>query len=317
MRNVYAWLTAVDACFEYRIRIPFTHLPSDKWSYSWGGYDDGTIYNADVVVGQRIAGYSAEWLAVCKNPNILAVYDMDDDLINIDPQNTIPYSIYAPIAEETKRNVEAADVVTVCTPHVAEVMSKYNKNVHLLPICTTNELIDLPLRTNPLRLTVGWAGSPFHHQDWGGLPEILFQYAQRVPYAQFHFMGADYTNGMLGSIRVTGLQALEHYYASIDFDIGLAPLLKSFHNAGKSHTKPLEYAARGVPVVATAWGQYVDWVKSGENGFLVDSPDEWIDGLITLSNTDVRAQMSTNARDSARQFTIDKHIGLWEKAYGV
>lgn len=317
MRRVFAWLTAVDACFWYRIKTPLEALArTGRWEVSWGA-PGPDIHDYDVVIGQRLAGDSPEWLRLCEDPNVLTVYEMDDDLLHLDPENTVPYSIYAPIADKTKQLVRASDVVTVCTPYVYDRMRELNSNVHYLPICTTQEMIDLPLRTSADRLTVGWGGSPFHHQDWIGLPEALAEYSRRVPRATFHVFGGNYTNGLLGNrLRVTGSQPLESYYASLDLDIGLAPLLLSPSNRGKSHTKPLEYASRGIPVVATNWGQYSDWVEDGKNGFLVSKDEDWVTYLEALSDNTVRATMSTAARESAQSYTIERHLHLWEKALG-
>ncbi len=317
MVNVFGWLTSVDACFEYRVRLPFTTLNRRPgWRCVWGapGPDIG---NYDVVVGQRLAGVQPDWLALCRDPNTLCVYDMDDDLLHIDPENSVPYQLYAPVADETRRNVAAADVVTVCTPQVAEVMAAINPRVVLLPICTDPAWIDLPLRTTPGRLTVGWGGSPFHGQDWDVLPRHLAEYARLVPDAGCHMFGADYTCGAFGGrLRVTGLQPLADYLAAVDLDIGLAPLNPALHGSRtRSWTKPLEYAARGVPVVAQACGQYPQWVRDGVNGFLIDDERDWVPRLLALSDDGVRAGMSTAARDTARQWTIDAHIGLWEQVY--
>lgn len=317
MKRIFAWLTAVDACWWYRIKTPLEALAATgRWEVSWGS-PPPDIHEYDVVIGQRLAGHQPDWLRLCANPDVLCVYDMDDDLLHLDPENTVPYSIYSPQLAGTQACVEAADVVTVCTPHVHERMSELNDNVHNLPICTTNTMIDLPLRTTPEKLTVGWAGSPFHHQDWGGLPEALGRYASEVPRATFHMMGANYTNGILGNrLRVSGLRPIEQYIASLDFDIGLAPLLRSPSNRGKSHTKPLEYGTRGTPVIAARWGQYADWVDHGVNGFLVDEGEDWVPYLMAMSDDSLRAEMSTAARERAREYTIDRNIHLWEQAYG-
>lgn len=316
MRRLFAWQTDTAGCWYYRLHLPLTHLPGCRWDVRYGtpGPDIGDY---DVVIGQRLAGPQPDWLRLCADPNVLCVYDADDDLTDLDPQNTVPYSIYAPLAADTRRNIEAADVVTVCVPAVAEKLSKWNSNVHLLPICIDPAVIDWPVRRGPAALTVGWAGSPFHHQDWGTMPAHLAEYMRRVPHATFHTIGADYTGGVLGHrTRVTGWSTVDNFYKALDFDIGIAPLDPALRgSATRSHTKLLEYAARGIPAVATAAGQYRDWVEPGVNGLLVSDESQWVEYLVAMSDDTVRAPMSAAARAKARQFTIDRHIGLWERAY--
>lgn len=317
MRRVFAWLTAVDACWFYRIKLPLEELArSEGWEVAWGE-PSPDIHEYDVVIAQRLPYKSPEWEALCRNPNVLTVYEMDDDLLHIDPENTVPHQVYRESLADIERNVRLADAVITCTPYVTERMLEINDAVFELPICTHSSLIDAPLRTTPDVLTVGWAGSPFHHQDWVGLPEQLAEFRRRVPRAQLHMLGADYTRGLAGHVRVSGLQHVEAYYMALDLDIGLAPLLRSPHNRGKSHTKLLEYAARGIVPVATAWGQYVDWIHHGVNGLLIDRDDHWADAITSLALDDeLRGRMSSAARASARVWTIDKHIHLWKTALG-
>jgi hypothetical protein len=316
-RRVFAWLSTVDACFVYRVQLPLTELNRiGGWDCTWGapGPDIGDY---DVVVGQRLAGPQPDWVALCKNPNVLCVYDADDDLTDLDPENEVPYSIYAPLAEDTRRNIAAADVVTCCVPAAAERLAKLNPNVVVLPICTTTDWIDLPAPARPGALTVGWGGSPFHGQDWHHLPKHLARYAALVPHATFHTFGADYTAGAFGArLRTTGLQPLPAYLAALDLDVGLAPLNTALRGSQtRSHTKALEYAARGIPVVAQACGQYMDWVDEGVNGYLVHDEEDWVPYLLALTDDDLRARMSTAARAKAHAYTIERHIGLWQRTY--
>jgi glycosyltransferase involved in cell wall biosynthesis len=318
VRRVFAWLSTVDACFEYRVRLPLTELNRRGWQCTWGA-PGPDIADYDVVIGQRLAGPQPDWLALCKDPDVLCVYDADDDLTDLDPANEIPYRIYAPLAEETRRNMAAADLVTCCVPAAAERIARdINPRVAVLPICADPAWIDLPLRTSHDRLTVGWGGSPFHHQDWGSLPDHLAEYARRVPRATFHALGADYTRGAFGGrLRVTGLQPLPAYLAALDLDIGVAPLNPALRGSRtRSHTKALEYACRGTPVVAQACGQYLDWVDDGVNGLLVYDESQWVEHLLALTDDGLRAAMSSAARDKARAYTTDRQIHLWERAYG-
>lgn len=318
VRRVFAWTTTADACWDYRIRIPLVELSRRGWQCSWGapGHDLG---NYDVVVGQRLAGPQPDWLALCANPDVLCVYDADDDLTDLDPENEVPYSIYAPLAEDTRANMAAADLVTCCVPAAAQRIARsINPNVAVLPICADPVWIDPPLRTRPDRLVVGWGGSPFHAQDWHTLPHHLAAFARLAPEVWFHAFGADYTRGAFGArTKVVGLQPLSRYLSAIDFDIGVAPLNPNLRGSQtRSWTKALEYACRGVPIIAQACGQYVDWVEHGTNGFLIHNDAQWVEHLLALTDTPTRAAMSTAARDTARRWTIEKHINLWEKAYG-
>jgi hypothetical protein len=314
VRTVFAWVTDTAGCWHYRVELPLTRLNPTRFTATWGA-PGPDIHDYDIVIGQRLAGDNLGWEALCRDPDVLTVYDMDDDLLNIEPENQVPYSIYHPLREGTRRNVEMADVVITCVSQIAEILAPINPNVHILPICIPEWVIDLPVHRGPGEPNVGWAGSMFQAQNWVGIPGKLWAHAQLVPDARYHMVGADYTGGILGGrCRTTGWGTMDHMYRALDFDIGIAPLDPRLHGSRvRSWTKPLQYAARGIPVIATAAGQYVDWVEDGINGFLVHDPDDWVRHLITLSDPVVRTPMSTAAREKARKWTIEANIGLWER----
>jgi glycosyltransferase involved in cell wall biosynthesis len=106
------------------------------------------------------------------------------------------------------------------------------------------------------------------------------------------------------------------YYSGIDFDIGIAPLLDTPFTRSKSPIKAIEYNALGIPVVASNVGPYRDYVVDGVNGFLCDTEAEWVDRLnLLVSDADLRASMSEQARQVAGLHTIDQTAPLWEAAF--
>jgi len=83
--------------------------------------------------------------------------------------------------------------------------------------------------------------------------------------------------------------------------IGIAPLLDTPYNLGKSHIKFLDIAAVGAVGIFSNRPPYSDVVVNGENGLLAnDDPDEWHHHLNHLiSNPKKAAEMAFNARKTA------------------
>lgn len=312
MKRIFAIQTDTLACHLYRTVYPFTHLDPEKWTYAWG-HPDRDIMDYDVVVAQRVAGDSPLWRDICYDPNILAVYDMDDWLLGIDPGNTVPYSIYHPIERETEENIRMADAVTVSTPKMAEAVVSINPNVFVLENCLHPDSLKYGIVHND-RFTVGWGGSPFHHQDWGFMPAVLKEFHRLYPDTRFHMMGADYTFGAV-PVYTTGFQDMDSYLLSLDFSVGLAPLARNTFNDMKSWCKAMEYAARGIPILAEDWGQYTSWVEGGLGGDLCDRED-WLPALIWYRENPRELETASRcAREYAQKWTIDKHISRWEHVY--
>jgi len=84
----------------------------------------------------------------------------------------------------------------------------------------------------------------------------------------------------------------------IQFDIGLAPLIDSKFNRGRSHTKFYDITRLGAVGVYTNTAPYANFVRSGTDGLLVDNElDSWRLAILDLaSSVERRTLMRENAR---------------------
>lgn len=322
VKRVFTWATDGASVLHFNTLLPYSAMDPDKWECTYSVAPPAPDWRDryDVIVGQRLAGDQPLWKEICEDPNTLAVYSIDDDLTNVDPENTVPYRIYHPIREGTIRNIEMADVVTVPTEAFAGRMGLHNPSIAILPICIPDEMPLWP-RTWASEWTVGWSGSMFKAQDWPGVAEALATYSADVPEARFHMIGADYTRGLLGwKNRFDGWRDIISSYRLYDFHIGIAPLADTFFNALKSRTKLVEYGSRGIPTIASAVGEYTEWINHGVNGFLIEPnrPDDWVDFLLLLTRDhDLWSSMSEAAYEKAKEATISRNIHLWEEVYNL
>jgi len=75
----------------------------------------------------------------------------------------------------------------------------------------------------------------------------------------------------------------EHYANIAQFDIGIAPLSDTPFSRARSAIKVLEYAALGIPAVATPLPEYVGWLGSGYANWL-PTPNDWVRCLKDFQN---------------------------------
>lgn len=313
MKRIFAWQTDTSTCHLYRTVFPFEELRKKGWEVSWGA-PPPDIKNYDVIVGQRITGHNELWRDLAHDYSGLLVLDLDDDLVDVDPNNTVPYSIYQPQKLFTVANIEMADVVTVSTPKLAEKIRRIrgDGNVVVLPNCAHPDWIQPNV---PNGLTFGWAGSPFHAQDFTEPVQLALQQLSREYSNTFHWMGGRYW--FAGNDRYTQLQPMQYALEQMDFWVGLAPLVRNEFNESKSWCKALEYACRGIPIIASDVGQYREWIESGGGGLLVEneSVDSWLDAFDQIVDTEARSYLADKALKRAEAQTIDKHAHLWEQVY--
>jgi glycosyltransferase involved in cell wall biosynthesis len=84
--------------------------------------------------------------------------------------------------------------------------------------------------------------------------------------------------------------------------IGVMPLPDSEWARGKCGLKLLQYMAVGIPAVASSVGVNQEIIKSGENGFLATSSDEWSTHLLSLCRDEgLRRRMGGAARRTVEE----------------
>jgi glycosyltransferase involved in cell wall biosynthesis len=196
-----------------------------------------------------------------------------------------------------------------------------NQDVAVLPNCIPAFVLDMPRQENK-RPAVGYQGGASHGADVGVVAEPVRRFLKRFPGWDLRLGGTDYRP----TFKVGDQARFSHwvpvyddppgYYGTLDFDIGLAPLALRAFDASKSNVKVLEYAARGIPSIATDCDVYRSFIRHGENGLLVKAEHEWLRYLSILANDDaLRLKMGEAARADARAWTIEENYTRWETAY--
>lgn len=277
---------------------------------------DGNIFcaQADVWIGHRVDRDDVsdlfEIMAVEERGNSVLALDVDDNIWNIHPSNQ---AYGYPNLDRLSRNCVVADVVTVCSHGLAEVVKTHapTANVVVVPNCVPSDMLDLPApkaQDGPVRL--GFGGSHSHIIDMPVLHDVLQKvegdWRLRQLGHPFHMpidpLKIEYRQW---SHNLTG------YYQLLDFDIGLAPLAEEDFNRGKSDLKLLEYMARGIPWVASKFGPYAEpdiEQLNGVAGFLVETTDEWLDAIGALmDHPALRVAMGAVGKQWVRDHRTDRH----------
>lgn len=323
------WLAGEDGVGYYRMKLPLDELRLRGHAAEYRmvlPFQPGRRPASHVLVGQRISneGPSRQWLESAGR--VRRVFEIDDDLLNVDLGSPMARVFYndGQVRRRLLENMRSADAVTVSTPYLAEVVrSEYEVSapVHVLPNCLLPEVFNLAPVRQLGPMTVGWAGSDTHAGDFAYVRGPLRRFFARHPGIGATFMGVDYRHvvGAPWARLVAWTPVWENplaYMRRLDWQVGLAPLAPTQFNRCKSALKALEYAARGIVVIASDVEPYRAFVRHGETGFLVSRDHEWGEFLELLAaDPGLRGRMGAAAREQAHAFTIDKHIHLWEDAY--
>jgi len=90
-------------------------------------------------------------------------------------------------------------------------------------------------------------------------------------------------------------------------DVGIMPLTDDPWTRGKAAFKALQYMAAGLPAVCSDVGINREIIRHGENGFLVNTADEWVEVLVTLArDRELRRRIGEKARATvARKYSLE------------
>lgn len=225
----------------------------------------------------------------------------------------------APVSDVWLRKACArADLVTVTTPALAERYAPHGR-VAVLPNLVPERYLSV-VSPGHDGVVVGWGGSVATHvgdleATGGGVARAVAESG-----ARFHVVGTGVrvrrSLGLTEAPSSTGWVELDEWPAALAaLDVGIVPLASNRFNAAKSWLKGLEYAAVGVPFVASPAPDYRRLHREGA-GMLAHSLDEWqrhVSALVT--HDQVRADLAGHGRDAAARLTYEAHAGRWWDAW--
>lgn len=324
--RVFGWVADYAGCGYYRVESPLRVLADQNSNISTAATGRLTLEDVDeydIVVGQRVhlPGPTSFWQHALGD-QARRVYEIDDDLWNVHPTSPA-YQFFAnPVVQARMAgNAHVADAVTVSTEPLAVELRKLNERVFVLPNYIDETLLDWD-RPRCEKVTIGWAGSATHAIDFQQVSDPLRQFFRKYPNVDFHLISeVGFGRTIADALRkkttiMPWRPSVDDYHRSIDFDIGLAPLASNHFNDCKSPVKALEYAALGIPVVASDFGPYRGFVRHGVTGFLCKTERDWFKYLrMLVEDPDLRASMGKAAREQAAENTSQGHADEWRTVY--
>ena len=266
----------------------------------------------------------------CKEHDIKLIYEIDDDLLNIDKTHP-EYKKYFSKSKIIKYLIENADLVTVSTDLLKSKFEGIANNIICIPNAIDerlwcNKVDSYPAEDNTIK--IGYMGSFTHERDLliieNAIKNLQKKFAEKNFKFNFEVIGGMRNTGWIKQIEIPPdsndyikfVQWLKKVTAN--WDIAVAPLADTNINRGKSEIKYLEYTGLGLAGVYSGIGSYNDVVKNGYNGLLVKSnlTKEWEEQIYKLINdSELRDNIKSNARKSLKEkYLIKYRTELWYNA---
>jgi hypothetical protein len=290
-------------------------------TFGVASFHNKTHFDCDVMVLQRFMHMDVlPDMRSAQASGQVVLNDLDDWYWGLSEKNAA-HRLSDP-SKNVKENINwykdiliASDGVLTSTPFLFNQVKRWNENVVLQTnYVNTNQFSKVkPFEPrNATKFTVGWMGSTAHRS---GDLEILRPVANQISqFATWHHTGdivapnhpRFYKEVGVSSGAVSTSPFLPPYELQngMLFNAGIVPLTNIPFNHAKSYIKGLEYAASGIPFVASWSPQYEELVEEHGIGFLAKSEKDYVKLLKVFSDGDYRVEKGLEFKQKAKKFDV-------------
>jgi len=313
-----------NGCTWYRMVLPARESKRFGWEIGIGqpavgedtgiglAYEDGLLTGWDVYVLKLFMHRATpDLFRMMQARGDRIIVDVDDFHYglhedNVASRSTDPHRNPMSNRMHYETSIRTADTVVVSTDYLAEFYARRCRDVRVVRNAIDTDRFHIV--EQPERPTIGWVGGTLWRSgDIELLAEWLPQFVKdhgvgvhhggHIPGDGRHFAA----RAGLRRVSTAPMTLVRDYPALLDpIDIGLVPLTRIPFNEAKSYLKGLEYAASGIPFVATPTDEYRILYDAGV-GRLADTPDEWRDHVTELLDPDVRRAEAEKQRAIVRE----------------
>lgn len=270
-------------------------------------FDQQIHFDCAVLFIQR---YMDDWLpdaiSVARQNGQIVVNDVDDWFWGLHPDNQASRVVKPEVdprnnIDHYRASLQASTIVTTSTPFLANAISEWGVNTTVIPNGVTSWHFR-PRNHRPGKPIVGWCGSTAHRS--ADLEVVAAALQSMVNKVTFHHTGehdhhpsfASKTGLPTRAVSTLPMLPPSEYPFGFVFDIGIVPLNDIQFNVAKSWIKGIEYAAAGIPFVASHLGEYRRLYNKYGIGRTASTTEEWVEHLTELGDHQVRASEAARAR---------------------
>ena len=204
--------------------------------------------------------------------------------------------------------ISKASGVIVANHLLLEKVQKLNSNVILIPTVVDLEEYTPVTPVNRQQLTAAWIGTPVTYRECFLPFAPVWQSLCRETGLQIKII-ARHDLPVIDGVNMTCLDWSRENEARLlsECDFGIMPLRDDDFSRGKSAYKLIQYAATGLPAIASPVGENKYFITPGENGFTASSAEEWIEAVRQLADLSTRQKMAAAMQNKAFEYSLQKY----------
>lgn len=291
-------------CASIRLHAPFDALRRTRLAdvrFVLGAEVEAT--RPDVIVWHRVALRDAaaieRMVGVAHRTGARMVFDLDDHLLGMDEHSE--RDAYAPMVAAVRASLAVAHRVWCSTERLASLVAPAaTGSLAVMPNVLDPDVweldqrgvVDPGLADAPLRIL--YMGTRTHDEDYAFLAGVMGElHAQAPGMFELHRIGVRSTDadaapwlrihGIAGHVGASYPAFVHWLVRQPSWDVGVAPLMDTAFNAGKSPIKVLDYAALGIASVASRVPAYSELVDGVECVHADNTLDAWCAALQSLA----------------------------------
>lgn len=256
----------------------------------------------------------AEWML--KRLGIQYIVDYDDAIFHNYDQSSNPI-IKNFLGNKIAKVMRFSGTVVAGNQYLADYAARSGaKDIEIIPTVIDMERYPIKKNTDADQCIVGWIGTKTTFEkhllpckDW------IKALQNQEPNIRFHIVGITEDMDLGKNVKYIRWTEETEVAEILKMDIGLMPLQDSKWEKGKCAYKLIQYAACGIPGVASDVGMNREVTVPGETGILASADEEWIQAIKTLkSNTELRHQLGRNARKKVEErYCIQQTSEKWKE----
>lgn len=247
------------------------------------------------------------------------IFDFDDSiwLMDTSPENKKFEFLKNP--DKTKTNIKNAHLVIAGNAYLADYAKSFNQNTIIIPTTVDCALHKpKPELRGKESVVIGWSGSISTVKHFEAfvptLKKLKAKYGNKI---SFKLLGEPgYVNSDLG-IKGEKWSAETEVDELNKMDIGIMPLPDDKWANGKCGLKGLTYMACGVATVMSPVGVNKEIITQGQNGFLANNEEEWINYLSQLiESKELRIRLGEEGRKTVMEkYSVEANKEKYLKAF--
>lgn len=178
--------------------------------------------------------------------------------------------------------VKSCDRILCGNIYICENVSKWNRNVRLLPTAVDTTRFHPKRSDSANRLIIGWSGLNAGAKYLLNIEDALYQLLSRRRDAVLRVVSdarPSFTKLEDSMVEFVRWSPKNEVQTIQEMSVGLMPIDDTPWSRGKCSYKMLLYMACGIPVVVSPYGMNDEVLSKGRAGLSAKSHSEWIDSI--------------------------------------